>query len=314
MPLRAVHTAAWRTAQVHGSTVRYLEAGHGEPFVFLHGWGLTPRSYAGGVTRLCQAGIRVIAPGLPGTAGSSPVPLRAVGVDAYARRIADFLDELALPSPVFLAGHSLGGGVSLRLAVTRPDLVRSLTLVNSVGGSPGAIGRRTEGMTSRPWWQWALAAAGEASPRELPRLIPGVLRDLVPTALRRPLTTALGGYAALTADLADDARTLIASGLPVLFVWGDRDRLIAPGAFALLESAMPPEIVAGRHSWVFTNPEAFSQLMHNALVVHAMLERKIRGQSLVLPKGTTLSDLFPPERRRRTRLTVGTASSTDALP
>jgi pimeloyl-ACP methyl ester carboxylesterase len=304
LPLRAVPSAQWRTADVHGATVRYLDAGRGEPFVFLHGWGLTPRSYAGGVTRLCQAGIRVIAPALPGFGGSSPVPLRETGVHAYAERIAEFVDDLDLPTPVFLAGHSLGGGVAIQLAVQRPDLVRSLTLVNSIGGSPGAIGRRSEGMTSRPWWQWALAAAAEASPRELPRLLPGVVRDLVPNALRRPLSTAAGGYAALTADLADDARRLIASGLPVLFVWGDRDRLIAPGAFSRLESTMPAEVVAGRHSWVFTNPEAFSDLMHNALVVHAMLERKIRGQSVVLPKGTTLSDLFPPERRRRARLEV----------
>jgi pimeloyl-ACP methyl ester carboxylesterase len=313
VPLRAVPTAQWRTARLGDARVSYLEAGQGEPFVFLHGWGLTPRSYAGGVTRLCQAGIRVIAPALPGFGGSTPLPVRRTTVDGYADRIAELIDELALPSPVFLAGHSLGGGVALRLAARRPDLVRSLTLVNSVGGSPGAIGRRNaEGMTSRPWWQWALAAVTEASPRELPRLLPSFARDLVPNALRRPLATAAGGYAALTADLADDARDLVAAGLPVLFVWGDRDRLIAPGAFTQVESAMPPEIVSGRHSWVFTNPEAFSQLMHNALVVHAMLERKVRGQSVVLPKGTTLSDLFPPERRRRARLPLDPPTDTAA--
>jgi|GEM_PF-6288860 len=33
-----------------------------DPFVFLHGWGLSPRCYADGVTRLTAAGLRVIAP------------------------------------------------------------------------------------------------------------------------------------------------------------------------------------------------------------------------------------------------------------
>ena len=302
MPLRAVPTPLWRTTRVSGATVRYLEAGSGEPFVFLHGWGLSPRSYSGGVTRLCQAGIRVIAPALPGFGGSAPLPVRETGIAGYAKRVAELLDQLELPSPVFLAGHSLGGGVALQLAGDRPDLVRSLTLVNPVGGSPGAVARRREeGMTSRPWWQWAVAAAAEASPAELPRLLPNVVRDLIPNALRHPVATAAGGFAALSADLADDASRLIDTGLPVLFVWGDRDRLIAPGAFDRLQASMPPEIVSGRHSWVFTNPEAFSQLMHNALVVHAMLERKIRGQSLVLPKGASLADLLPPERRRRAR-------------
>jgi hypothetical protein len=32
-----------------------------------------------------------------------------------------------------------------------------------------------------------------------------------------------------------------------------------------------------------------------------MLERKRRGQALVLPKGSTLADLIPPERRTMAR-------------
>jgi pimeloyl-ACP methyl ester carboxylesterase len=285
----------WRTTEVDGARVRWLEAGEGDPLLFLHGWGMTPRVYARAVAPVTRAGIRIIAPALPGFGGSSGPALRRVTLDEYADRVAAFLDALALERPAFVMGHSLGGGVAIRLAVRRPDLVRSLTLVNSVGGAPGV----KVGMTSRPWWQWAVGAFGEADPRGLsPAMVKGVVRDFVPNVLRRPVTAALTAYLALSADLAEDARLLVDAGLPVLFVWGDRDRLITPGAFAEISTAMTPEVVRGRHGWLLTAPDEFAQLLHNALVVHAMLERSRRGQR---PKPTSDTSLFPPERRRSAR-------------
>ena len=300
--LRAVPTTEWHTTTVDGARTRWFEAGEGDPLLFLHGWGMTPRVYARAVTPLCRAGIRVIAPALPGFGGTSAPSLRHVTLDEYADRVAAFLDALALDSPAFVMGHSLGGGVAIRLATRRPDLVRSLTLVNSVGGAPG----RKTGMTARPWWQWALGALGEADPRTMfdtgPRgafdVVRGVVRDFVPNVARAPLTSALSAYVALSADLADDAQRLVDDGLPVLFVWGDRDRLITPGAFAEIANEMTPEVVEGRHGWLLTAPDEFAQLLHNALVVHAMLERSRRGQR---PRAAFDASLFPSERRRRAR-------------
>jgi hypothetical protein len=57
----------------------------------------------------------------------------------------------------------------------------------------------------------------------------------------------------------------------------------------------------GRHGWLLSEPEEFSTLLRNALVVHAMLERSRRGQALVLPHGATLADLLPEERRSLAR-------------
>jgi hypothetical protein len=85
----------------------------------------------------------------------------------------------------------------------------------------------------------------------------------------------------------------------VLFVWGDRDRLITPGAFAEIANELTPEVVKGRHGWLLTEPEEFATLLHNALVVHAMLERSRRGQRVRGPFAD--KELFPPERRHRAR-------------
>ncbi|HWH27814.1 MAG TPA: alpha/beta fold hydrolase [Mycobacteriales bacterium] len=297
----------WRDVVVDGAVVRVMEAGPadparpGEPLLFLHGWGLSPRVYAAGVTRLTAAGVRVIAPCLPGFGGSDGPPLRQVDLAGYARTVGRTLDVLGVEHPVFVAGHSFGGGVAIQLATDRPERVRSLTLVNSVGGAPG----RRQALADRSWLAWAAGAVTELSPRGLLRAAPGLLRDFVPNAVRKPVTLALTARLALTVQLADAVAALVAAGLPVLFVWGDRDRLVLPGALSQVEGALPAEVVSGRHGWLLTEPEEFATLLRNALVVHAMLERKKRGQSLVLPKGCSLADLLPPERRAASRVARG---------
>ena len=89
--------------------------------------------------------------------------------------------------------------------------------------------------------------------------------------------------------------------MPVLFVWGDQDRLVLPGALRSVEGALPAEVVHGRHGWLLTEPEEFATILRDALVVHAMLERKRRGQSMRFPAGMSLAELIPPERRTHAR-------------
>ncbi|HVF20003.1 MAG TPA: alpha/beta fold hydrolase [Mycobacteriales bacterium] len=311
--VRAGVKPQWRCAHVDGAVVEYFECGAGEPVVFLHGWGLTPRTYTDAITRLVSAGVRIIAPSLPGFGASTPLT-GDLTMSAYAGRIAALLDHLDLDHPVFLMGHSLGGGVALQLASERPDLVRSLTLLNTVGGSPPpdvatTRSRRFAAMTSRPWWQWALAVAVEVDPRSVRelrprgvhRLVVGALRDFVPSAVRHPLSMVRSARLALGADLAEVAQALIDDGVPVLFIWGDRDRLMTPGAFSAVTASLPPETVKGRHGWLLTAPEAFAELLRNALVVHAMLERLQRGQAVGAPRTASIAEFIPAERRRRTR-------------
>ena len=293
----AVQTT-WRTVTVDGAAMRVMEvcqpsAQDAEPLLFLHGWGLSPATYKAGIKQLTSAGIRVIAPALPGFAGSDGPPLRAIDMPAYAQRIGRLLDVMGIAKPLFVVGHSFGGGVAIQLAADRPERVRSLTLVSSVGGAPG----KRSGLVSKSWLRWALGSLTELSPKELTTSAPGLVRAWLPNAIRRPLTMALTAKLALTVDLADEANALVSSGMPVLFIWGDADRLMLPGALGAVAGNLPAEVVAGRHGWLLTEPEQFATLLRNALVVHAMLERTQRGQSMLLPPGTKLADLIPTERR-----------------
>ena len=207
------------------------------------------------------------------------------------------MDTLALDKPAFVAGHSFGGGVALQLATDRPDLVRSVTVVNSVGGAPGR-----NGISERSWLRWGLGALTELDLETVRTLAPSVVRDFLPAALRSPVTVALTALTALRASLADEATALIDGGTPTLFVWSDQDRLIAPGSLARVMSSLPAQTVPGGHGWLLSRPEEFAELLRNALVVHAMLERARRGQQVAPPTADqALSELFPPERRRRNR-------------
>jgi pimeloyl-ACP methyl ester carboxylesterase len=295
---RAIAATRWRSYDILGGRVEVMTVGRGDPLLFLHGWGLSPRSYAAGLRALTNSGVRVIAPCLPGSGRSTPLALGA-DLDAYVDRVAATLEALDLEKPAFVVGHSFGGGVALRLAVRHLGLVRSLTLVNSVGGAPAP----REGLADRSWLRWALGALGDLTSMEVVRSAPWILRDHLPNLLRHPMALVTSGLIALRASLADDAHELVAQGVPLLFVWGDRDGVVAPGVLADVAAQFPAEVIAGRHSWLLHSPTEFAELITNALTVHAMLERKQRGKAVVLPQGATLADLFPPERRRRSRFT-----------
>lgn len=71
----------------------------------------------------------VLAPDLPGHGRSDPLPGWPRMGD-FAAAVADLLLARREP-PAHVVGLSLGGAVALQLALDRPDLVRSLTLVNT---------------------------------------------------------------------------------------------------------------------------------------------------------------------------------------
>lgn len=273
-----------------------MESGEGDPLLFLHGWGLTPHAYATAVRGLCGAGVRILAPSLPGFGRSSPLRLRA-GLGEYAERVAGLIDVIDPEKPCFVVGHSFGGGVALRLAHDRSDLVRSLTLINAVGGAgPHAA------WSPWSWQRWARGALTELHPRNWlsSAATAGVLADALPAILRRPLHVASSGLVALTANLAEQAQAVVDAGVPVVFVWGDRDRLIGPGRYAGVSLPLGPDVVVGGHGWMLTEPAEFAAAVRDALVVHALMERLRRGQPAAGPV-PSLTEAFPPERRRRAR-------------
>ncbi len=114
--------------------------GAGEPVLLLHGGFSFSEMWAGQVPAL-SASYEVTAVDSPGhgrsTLGSDPLTYRGM-----ARDFAALIEELGL-GQVHLVGWSDGGCVSLALALQRPELVRSMTLLgtpfNFDNYAPGAV-------------------------------------------------------------------------------------------------------------------------------------------------------------------------------
>lgn len=245
--------------------------------VFLHGWGLTARAYAALYPRLASAGARVIAPALPGFGASDP--LRGpYSWERLAHWVEQLLDHAGVDEPAFFIGHSFGGGVATSTAWYHRELVRSLTLVNSVGGSVWKQSRSGERhLHERPLWDWGLRLPREWSRREYRRVLPVVLRDVLTNAVTNPRALRRAAGLARSADLRDELAQLAQDGLPVTILWGEQDRVIPESTFAALCEAAgaPGDIIASAgHSWLLADPDSFGEVITNSLTVHALLAKR----------------------------------------
>jgi pimeloyl-ACP methyl ester carboxylesterase len=269
----------WHRTVIGGRSVAYGDAGDGPAVVFLHGWGLSARSYAQALPLIAATGARVIAPGLPGFGRSDPLEGEYT-FDKLVAWLIELLDTLDLRDPVAMVGHSFGGAVATATAWQHPERVRSLVLVNSVGGSVWKTGRRGERtLADRPFWDWGLRLPGEFRGRDYRKVLPVVLRDLVGNALTNPGALRRAAELARSADLRTELTSLAEHGLPVSILWGSEDRVVPESTFlAMCEAAgAPGDIIqdAG-HSWLLADPEGFGELVTNSVAVQRTLAERSR--------------------------------------
>jgi len=273
----------WHRTTLDGSPVVYGEAGDGPPVVFLHGWGLTARSYARALPTIAATGARVIAPALPGFGRSAPLDGEYT-FEKLARWVDDLLDHVGVDEPAAIVGHSFGGAVATATAWHHPERVRALVLVNSVGGSVWKTGghRGDRQMAERPLWDWGLRLPSEFTGRDYRKVLPVVVRDLVGNALTNPRAIWRAAELARTADLRTELATLAERGLPVSILWGSEDNVVPEATFlALCDAAgAPGDIIedAG-HSWLLADPQGFGDLVTNSLAVQRTLTERTGAAS-----------------------------------
>lgn len=207
----------------------------GPPLVVVHGLGSAAADYAWRVAGLLRYTSRLVLPDLPGH-GASPAPEGAVSLDAIRARVERGLDA-GLDEPFALLGNSLGGYVAARYAASRPERVRRLMLV-SPGGAPmttAELTRFREGFRlddaatahafvrrflARPDWRAPLLAAG------------------VRVRMGRPMVRSI--LAQVRPEDLLDAERLRALPMPVLCIWGRRDRILPESHREFWRRALPP--------------------------------------------------------------------------
>ncbi len=104
----------------------FREAGQGSPVVLLHGLFGSARNL-GGVARALAASHRVVSMDLRNHGDSPHAP--GMGYDTMAGDVAETMDVAGLPRAA-VVGHSMGGKVAMRLALSAPDRVERLVVAD----------------------------------------------------------------------------------------------------------------------------------------------------------------------------------------
>ncbi|MGH7568745.1 MAG: alpha/beta fold hydrolase [Gemmatimonadales bacterium] len=228
--------------------IRYIDVGAGAAanaptVVLIHGFGASMYSWRRNLTPVAAAGFRVVAFDNRGFGFSDRPPTGYTNAE-YARLVVALLDSLRIPEAV-LVGHSMGGAIAAEVALTHPERVQGLALLDPAGFGVwqprlyrvarwpivGALatGLRGRGFTARllrsTYADPTKVTEGDVDQYYAPVAQPDYGRALR-GALREFRFDALQGR-------------LAAVQAPTLVLWGEQDRLIAPALGARLAAELP---------------------------------------------------------------------------
>jgi pimeloyl-ACP methyl ester carboxylesterase len=112
----------------HQVFVRSTPDRGGEPALCVHGLAGSSRNWTD-LIDLLRPRLACDALDLPGFGDSPPRPDRRYSIAALAQTVAALI-ERKNNAPVHLIANSLGGAVAVKVAATRPELVKTLTLIS----------------------------------------------------------------------------------------------------------------------------------------------------------------------------------------
>jgi len=113
---------------IGGSQIHYVEKGSGPPILMIPGLGAQLRHLTHSMVDILAKDFRVIAIDRPGAGNSTRAPGLSASLEAQADIVAKLIQKLDLDRPL-LVGHSMGGAISLSVALDHPELVRGLVLI-----------------------------------------------------------------------------------------------------------------------------------------------------------------------------------------
>ena len=238
-----------KSVLVDGNPWPYLEGGppDGEVVVMLHGfggdkdnWPLYARNFTGRY--------RVIAPDLPGFGSNIRDPEWNYGGVAQTERLHAFITELGLDN-IHLAGNSMGGFIALNYALTHPQGIKTLTLIDNAGvdsinkselelaideGKNPLVATSLEDfdrlmdfiMHKRiPSPRFMMKAFYAVQKRHF-EFLDGIFWQIIDEALNEPLTERLGELS-----------------MPTLVIWGRHDRLIDVSCTNVMAAKIPDNTI-----------------------------------------------------------------------
>lgn len=233
-----------------------------EPALYVHGLGGSSTNWTD-MAALLSDRLDAEAMDLPGFGRSDPAPRGGYTLIALSRRVSKVIERRDA-GPVHLFGNSLGGAIAVHLAATRPELVRTLTLISpampdlrprlssdalfplmAVPGLSTLAERRLAKFTPRQRAQGVIEACF-ADPSVVPehRLDEAAAEverrrelDWAMDAFVRSLRGVIGYH--LAPGPKSLWRTAAQVKAPTLIVWGRQDRLVSVSVAPKLAGIIP---------------------------------------------------------------------------
>jgi len=149
----AIERIPIKTVAVKGQTMAYLDLGTGPPVILIHGFGGSMWQWEHQQAALSTS-MRLITPDLIGS-GLSDKPDIEYRPEEMLDYFVSFMDALQIPQAV-LVGNSMGAGLAIGMALTHPDRVSKLILID---GLPSDVSNKLTSpsikralQTSAPSW------------------------------------------------------------------------------------------------------------------------------------------------------------------
>jgi pimeloyl-ACP methyl ester carboxylesterase len=236
----------------------------GEPALLVHGLGGSTLDWTD-FAQLLSPQLDVEMIDLPGHGRSGPAVARDYSLRNHARTVIGYLQQSGR-GPVHLVGNSMGGAISILVAIQRPDLVRTLTLI-----SPAVpdVRLRIHPLKHDPRMAVVVVpGVGAMAMRRMSKVavearVQGTINLVFADASRYPKQR-FDELAAETRVRAEQpwaaeafirstrglARAQLVQGramwaamrtiqAPTLVLWGDTDRLVAPDLAGFVAAAIP---------------------------------------------------------------------------
>ena len=245
----------------------------GAPAVLLlHGLGATGESWTLQMPRLIEAGLRPIAPDIPGF-GKSPYDGRGWSIHRMAGRMAQLLEDLCT-GPAVVVGLSMGGTIAQQVCLDYPGLVQKLVLVSTFDVL------RPESFSA---WFYFLRRFFVVMTVGLPAQAEFVAHRIFPAredeTLRQLLIESIlqgdpRAYRAAMRSLGlfNSSRRLKEINIPSLVITGSRDTTVSPSRQRHVAEAIPGAkqvlIEGAGHAVSVDQPESFNDALMHFLTVN----------------------------------------------
>ncbi|WP_205480863.1 alpha/beta fold hydrolase [Sphingomonas arenae] len=258
------------------------EEGQGRPLLLIHGLAGQMRNFGRAMIEDLARDYRVIRIDRPGSGYSPRLPSGRAHLAEQADAVVALIDELQLEKPV-LVGHSLGGALSLAIAIRHPEKVGALALIAPATQRIGSVPEVFKGLVVPPAilplvaWTVAVPIGVATQKKVLAEVFkpdpvpPNFLIDGGGMLGFRP--GAFEGAATDLADASSEAEELVAGyadlKLPVGILYGREDNLLdyrlhgektvseIPGAKLTLTD--------GGHMLPFTVPEESARFVRSVI-------------------------------------------------